>query len=393
MRSYNGTMLDYINEELAELKRAGLYRSLKKIDKTDGRLVEINGKKLINFCSNNYLGLANHPKVIEAANLACQEFGAGSGASRLISGNLEIHEKLEARIAGFKSRSAALVFPTGFMANLGVIGSLMDENDTIIIDRLNHASIVDACRLSKAKLQVYPHKDMAALGQVLQRSDKFKKRLIVTDSIFSMDGDIAPLPQIVELAKKYDALTMIDEAHATGVLGTRGRGLEEHFGLEGSVDIIMGTLSKAVGSLGGFVAGSQELIDLLKNKARSFIYTTALPPSACAASLAAFELIENEPEHLGNLRENIKTLTRLRSTAPPLPEGEGKTPILPIIIGPAEKTVEISQQLFEQGSFISAIRPPTVPKGQSRLRLTLTALHTKEDIECLASLLRALIPA
>jgi 8-amino-7-oxononanoate synthase len=386
-------MLEFINEELSELKQAGLYRSLRKIDKTNGRLVEINGHKLLNFCSNNYLGLANHPKVIAAAQAALEEFGAGAGASRLISGNLELHERLEAKLAGFKSRAAALVFPSGFAANLGVIGSLASENDTVIIDRLDHASIIDACRLSKAKLQVYPHQDMAALEKVLQRSDKFKKRLIITDSVFSMDGDLAPLAEIVGLAKKYGALTMIDEAHATGVLGSRGKGLEEHFGLTGQVDIVMGTLSKALGSLGGFVAGSSELIDFLKNQARSFIYTTALPASACAAALAALEIIENEPEHIGKLRENITALTRWRSTVPPLPEGEGKTPIIPIIIGDSKKAVEISDKLFEQGFCLSAIRPPTVPAGTARLRLTLTALQTKEDIACLASSLRALIPA
>ena len=215
-------MLEFINEELNDLKQAGLYRSLKKIDKTDGRYVEINGQRLLNFCSNNYLGLANHPQVIAAATAALEKFGAGAGASRLIAGNLELHERLEAKLAEFKSRPAALVFPSGFAANLGVIGSLVDENDTVIIDRLDHASIIDACRLAKAKLQVYPHKDMAALEKVLRRSDKFKKKLIITDSVFSMDGDLAPLAEIVGLAKKYSALTMIDEAHATGVIGSRG---------------------------------------------------------------------------------------------------------------------------------------------------------------------------
>jgi 8-amino-7-oxononanoate synthase len=400
---YNGVMLDYLGRELEDLKRAGLYRAVRTIDKTDGRYVEINGQKLLNFCSNNYLGLANHPKVIAAARAALEEFGAGAGASRLVSGNLELHERLEAKLAAFKSRPAALVFPSGFAANLGVIGSLVDENDTVIIDRLNHASIIDACRLSKAKLQVYPHKDMAALEKVLQRSAKFKKKLIVTDSVFSMDGDLAPLPEIVGLAKKYGALTMIDEAHATGVIGSRGKGIEEHFGLEGEVDVVMGTLSKALGSLGGFVAGSAGLIDYLKNKARSFIYTTALPASACAAALAALELIESEPSLLRNLRRNVEILTPsmisplLRGRCPNEMRTEGVespiVPIIPIMIGDAHKAVEISDKLFEQGFFLSAIRPPTVPEGTACLRLTLTALQTKEDIECLASSLRGLIPA
>jgi 8-amino-7-oxononanoate synthase len=397
---YNEIMLEFINQELNELKQAGLYRSLKTIDKTDGRYVEINGQKLLNFCSNNYLGLANHPQVISAAKAALDEFGAGAGASRLVAGNLALHEQLEAKLAEFKSRAAALVFPSGFAANLGVIGSLVDENDTIIIDRLDHASIIDACRLSKAKLQVYPHKDMAALEKILQRSDKFKKKLIVTDSVFSMDGDLAPLPEIVKLAKAYGALTMIDEAHATGVIGSRGKGIEEHFGLEGKVDIVMGTLSKALGSLGGFVAGSSELIDYLKNKARSFIYTTALPASACAAALAALELIESEPSLLRNLRINSRFLREeiSRINSADFHSGtetlvSGSVPIVPIIIGDANKAVEISDKLFAQGFLLSAIRPPTVPEGTARLRVTLTALQTKEDIECLASLLQGLIPA
>ncbi|MBN3033380.1 MAG: 8-amino-7-oxononanoate synthase [Candidatus Saganbacteria bacterium] len=393
-------MLEFINEELAELKQSGLYRSLKRIDKTDGRFVEINGKKLLNFCSNNYLGLANHPKVIAAAKQALDEYGAGSGASRLISGDLELHEELEAKIAACKGREAALLFPAGFMANLGAIGALAGEGDTIIIDRLDHASIIDACRLSKAKLQVYPHGDLAALEKALERSNKFNKRLIVTDSVFSMDGDLAPLPEIVELAKKYSALTMIDEAHATGVIGKTGRGAEEHFGLKGEVDIVMGTLSKALGSLGGFVAGSSELIDFLKNKSRSFIYTTALPPAACAAALAALELIESEPKLLRNLRMNSRFLKeKVEEVFRPPFNGDLKvaatfeSPIVPIIVGEAGKAKRLSEQLFDKGIFLSAIRPPTVPEGTARLRLTVTALHTKEDIECLASSLRGLIPA
>jgi len=373
-------MLEFLEEQLKQLKEAGLYRSLKTITKTNGRFIEIDGKEYINFCSNDYLGLSHHPKVIEAAQAACKEFGAGSGASRLISGNTILHEELERKIARFKGREAAIVFPTGYMANLGVITSLVGEGDTIIIDRLNHASIIDACRLSRAKLQVYPHKDMAALEKILQRSTKFKKRLIVTDSVFSMDGDIAPLPEIAQLAKKYGAITMIDEAHATGVLGKTGRGAEEQFGIEGQIDIVMGTLSKAIGSLGGFVAGSESLIDYLRNKARSFIYTTALPPSVCAASIAALGIIESQPELIRNLRINSRLLG-------------SETPIIPIIIKDLNKTMEISARLFEKGILASGIRPPTVPNNECRIRLTVTALHTKEDIECLASLLQELIPA
>jgi glycine C-acetyltransferase/8-amino-7-oxononanoate synthase len=394
-------MLEFINEELKQLKGTGLYRELRTIEKTDGRTITIDGKSYLNFCSNNYLGLANHPRIIEAAQKATAEYGAGAGASRLISGNTIIHEKLEKKLAEFKKREAAIVFPTGFMANLGVITALLDEKDTVIIDRLDHASIIDACRLSRAKLQVFPHKDMKALEKTLSKSQNFNKRLIVTDSVFSMDGDLAPLPEIWSLANKYRSLVMIDEAHATGVLGKCGRGLEEHFNCEGKTDIVMGTLSKAIGSLGGFVAGSRELIDYLRNKARSFIYTTALPPASCAAALAVLELIEKDVSLLNKLRENIhyyiSPATKRRGSIIYKEPGRSApgslSPIIPIIIGPAEKTVEISNQLFSRGILLSAIRPPTVPQGQSRLRLTICAQHTKEDIDCLASLLQELIPA
>lgn len=380
-------MQDFLEEELRSLKAAGLYRSLKTIEKTDGRTVTIDGKTYLNFCSNNYLGLANHPKVIAAAKSAIDEYGAGAGASRLISGNLILHEKLERKIAEFKKREAAIIFPTGYMANLGVVSALVDEKDTVIFDRLDHASIIDTCKLSRAKLQVFPHRDMKALEKILGRSQNFNQRLIITDSVFSMDGDLAPLPDIFELAKKHKALVMIDEAHATGVLGKTGRGLEEHFNCEGRTDIVMGTLSKAIGSLGGFVAGSSQLIDYLRNKSRPFIYTTALPAPSAAAALAALELIENDPGLLEKLRENLKYFYALRSTL------HAPSPIIPIVLGSAERAVEISQEFFTRGILLSAIRPPTVPQGQSRLRLTVCAQHTKEDIACLASSLRELIPA
>jgi len=350
-------MFEFIDQELAELKKTGLYRELRVVDRNKYKI----------FCSNDYLGLSQHPKVKEQAIKIIKEFGFGAGASRLISGNTIIHEELEKRIAKYKDREAAIVFPTGYMTNLGTITSLVNENDTVIIDRLNHASIIDACRLSKAKLQVYPHKDMKSLEKILKRSDKYHKRLIVTDHVFSMDGDIAPLDEIVKLAKKYKAMTMTDEAHAIGLSSNK------------DIDIVMGTLSKAFGSLGGYVAGSHKLVDYLKNKARSFIYTTALPPAACAAAIAALDVIESQPELIKKLRMNSRFFG-------------SETPIIPIIIGDADKTMTISQKLFEKGIFVSGIRPPTVPKGQSRLRITVTANHTKEDLECLASSLQELTP-
>lgn len=379
--------MDFITDEIKTLKEQGLYRSLKTIEHYDGPVVTIDGKEFLLFCSNNYLGLANHPKVIEEAIKATKKFGFGSGASRLISGNSILHQTLEKEIAKFKNREAALVFPTGYMANVGTISALLNEGDAVIVDRLNHASIIDACRLSKAKILPYPHKDMAGLGKILKKSGSFRKRLIITDSVFSMDGDIAPLPDIIRLAKKYDAMTMIDEAHATGVIGEGGRGLEQHFGLTGQADIVMGTLSKALGSLGGFIAGGKSLIEYLINKSRSFIYTTALPPAACAAALASLQIIEARPEHLRNLWKNVgylkKELTGLKFNT-----GESGTPIIPIIIGDLNKTMELSQYLYDNGIFVSGIRPPTVPKDECRIRLTVMATHTQKDIDKLLGALK-----
>ncbi|MGB9612928.1 MAG: 8-amino-7-oxononanoate synthase [Candidatus Margulisiibacteriota bacterium] len=373
-------MFEFLTQELEFLKSIGLYRELKTIEKIDGSKIIIAGRKLINFCSNDYLGLSQHPKVKERTIEIIKEFGVGAGASRLISGNTIIHEELERKIAKFKKREAAIVFPTGYQANLGVISCLVEEKDTVIIDRLNHASIIDACRLSKAQMQVYPHQDLMRLENILQRSEKFRRRLIITDSVFSMDGDLAPLPEIIKLAKKYQALVMIDEAHATGVIGKTGRGLEEFFNIEGQADIVMGTFSKALGSIGGFVCGSLELITYLRNKARSFIYTTALPAAICAAALAALEIIENEPELINQLWKNINKVNPSAQSA-----------IIPIIIGELNKTMEISTKFFENGIFLSGIRPPTVPKNQCRLRLTITAAHTENDLEHLRSLIRKLI--
>ncbi len=283
--------LQYISDQLLMLKQSGLYRDPKVIDSpTDSRVI-IDEKSYLAFCSNNYLGLANDERLKDAAVSAIQKYGWGSGASRLVCGSLRPHQVLEQTLARFKATQASIVFPSGYMANLGVISALVGQQDTVIIDRLCHASIVDGCRLSQAKLQVYPHCDLDALEGILKRSPKYARRLIITDSIFSMDGDLAPLPGLVKLARQYGAIIMVDEAHATGVLGQHGRGAVEHFGLEDELDIVMGTLSKAVGSLGGFVAGSHEVIDFLRQRARSFIYTTALPPAACAASIAGLKII------------------------------------------------------------------------------------------------------
>jgi len=374
---------------LNDLARSGLLRELRRVDGMQGATLQIEGRERVCLCSNNYLSLASRPELIRAACKAAEEFGCGSGASRLISGNMALHEELEAVIARFKGRPTAILFPTGYMANVGAISALVSNKDAVIVDKLDHASIIDGCRLSGARMLVYRHYDPARLDLVLRRAANHRRKLVVTDSVFSMDGDIAPLPPIIDVCNKHGAMLMIDEAHATGVLGATGRGTEEHFGItQGdphSRPIIMGTLSKAVGSLGGFVAGSQELIDYLRNTARSFIYTTAPPPAVCAASLAGLKLIETDLHPLEKLRSNIRLFNRLLKEAFPdaggfLSQSSPVTPIIPIQIGDAGKAVEVSGKLFEAGYLCPAIRPPTVPEGTTRLRVSLQADHTEGQL-------------
>lgn len=372
--------MDFLNKELVELEKNGLYRRLRTITSSQEASVEIAGKKYLSFCSNNYLGLSTHPKLIDAAVRATEKYGCSAGASRLISGTMQLHTELEDRLAQFEEKPAALLFTTGYCANVGAITSLMNEEDTILFDRLNHASIVDAARLSRAKLQVYPHNDMDKLEALLKRSRKYRRRLIVTDSVFSMDGDFAPLPQIVELARKYEAYTMVDEAHATGVIGSKGKGVCEHFNVEDKIDIIMGTLSKAVGSLGGFVVGDSALIEFLKNKARSFIYTTALPPGVCAAAMAGLDIIEQEPGFRKQYWDKVDRVKKeLLKMGFDLMNTESH--ILPILTKDAFKTMEISKHLYDLGILIPAVRIPTVPKNTNRLRLSIMATHTHEDLD------------
>ncbi len=402
---------------LDELAEAGLLRRPVTVEGAQGPHVRVNGADYVCFCSNNYLGLANHPKLIEAAKAAADEYGTGSGASRLVSGTMAIHRELEDAVARFKGAEAAIVFPTGYMANVGTIPALAGKGDTIFCDRLNHASIFDGCRLSGATLRVYAHKDAAKLDDLLAR-EREGRALVVTDTVFSMDGDLAPLPDLVDVCERRGAMLMIDEAHATGVLGANGRGAAEHFGLHArrladggqecpphqSEDetapvapafsssapndlIVMGTLSKAAGSLGGYVAGSRDLIDLLVNKARSFIYTTALPPAVCGASMAALRIIEQEPERREALWARTKQLQDgLRSLG--LEIGPTQTPITPVIVGESDAAVELSAKLFERGILAPAIRPPTVPEGAARIRLTPMATHTPDDIDALLAALR-----
>lgn len=373
-------MLDFIASELEEIKREGLYRSLRCVEGHQGARITLDGRDCINLCSNNYLGLANNPGLKRAAVQAVQKYGCGSGASRLVCGNLSLHTILEERLAQFKGQESALVFNSGYCTNLGLIASLVGRGDCVFSDRLNHASIYDAILLSRAELKRYPHRDMDALKCFLEKARHYKKRLIVTDTVFSMDGDIAPLPEIVDLARRFDAMIMVDEAHATGVFGMNRRGLVEHFGLEDEIAIQMGTLSKAIGSCGGYVAGKKALCAYLINTARPFIYTTALPPSVLASCIAAIDIIEHQAWVTKALWDNVRFLRRgLIDKGFDLMGSESQ--IMPILIGESKKTVEFSRLLLEKGLFIQAIRPPSVPQGSARLRLTVTAAHKRQDLE------------
>ncbi len=364
---------------LERLREQNLYRSLRPLEGAQQAHVVFEGQKVINFCSNNYLGLANDPRLLQAAHRALDKEGLGSGASRLICGNMASHQELENRLATFKQAEKVLVFSSGYMANVGIISALCDREDIVLSDKLNHASIVDGILLSRAKCRRYPHKDMKALEEMLSISQNYRKRLIVTDSVFSMDGDTASLKEIVALAQKYGAMVMVDEAHGFGVLGEHGRGLSEELHVEEAIDIHMGTLSKAAGSFGAYVCGSKALIDLLINKARSFIYTTAMPPAVAAASIEAINIIEREPERRAQLKENANYLRQGLENLGFDTMGS-TTPIIPVLLRDASMATELAKKLLARGIFVQGIRPPTVPEGTARLRITVMATHTKEDI-------------
>lgn len=372
--------LDFL-QELKSLKKQNLYRSLRTVESAQDAWVTLEGRRVLNLCSNNYLGLASHPDVKGAAVEATRAWGCGSGASRLICGTLTPHRALENRLAAFKGTGAALLYTSGYTANLGIIPALVGKGDIVFSDELNHASIIDGCRLSAARVVVFPHNNLVVLENKLRRTaGKPGRKLIVVDSVFSMDGDLAPLPELAHLADKYRCLFMVDEAHATGVLGPGGRGMVAYFGLEKSVTVAMGTLSKALGSLGGFAAGSAAMADFLINKSRSFIYTTALPPGAAAAAGAALTLLENKPsltrkvqDNARHLREGLKNLgcdTR-----------NSQTQIIPVVVGDAARALEMSRLLFDEGVLATAVRPPTVPEGTGRIRTTVMATHTSDDLD------------
>lgn len=345
-----------------------------------GPSVTVNHKKVIQLSSNNYLGFTSHPRLIKAAQEAAQQFGAGTGSVRTIAGTFTMHQELEKKLAAFKKTEAALVFQSGFTTNQGVLSSILSKDDIVISDELNHASIIDGIRLTKADKKVYQHVNMSDLEKVLRKSMNYRMRLIVTDGVFSMDGNIAPLPDIVELAEKYDAFVMVDDAHASGVLGENGRGTVNHFGLDGRVHIQVGTLSKAIGVLGGYAAGSKVLIDYLRHKGRPFLFSTSHPPAVTAACMEAIDVLLEEPEHMERLWENThyfkSMLVQMGFTLT-----QSETPILPILIGDEGAAKQFSDQLLSQGVFAQSIVFPTVAKGKARIRTIITAEHTKEELD------------
>ncbi|GAB6099349.1 8-amino-7-oxononanoate synthase [Halanaerocella petrolearia] len=372
-------MKDWVGE-LDRLKEVGLYRELSVLEDAQAPQTIVDGQEIIMLASNNYLGLSVNPKVKDEVIKIVEDYGTSSGGSRLTTGNYDLHQELEEKLANFKKSEAAIVFNTGYMTNLGVLTTVVGDEDLIISDELNHASIIDACRLSKAEVAIYQHANLDDLRAKLEAGQNYNRRLIVTDGVFSMDGDLAPLPAIVELAQEYNALVMVDDAHGTGVLGENGAGSSQYFNLQDEVDIQVGTLSKALAAEGGFVAGSQELIDLLCNKARSFIYSTALAPGTIAASLASLQYLQDNPQVLERLWRNIKLLkTGLQDLGYQLLPSNSA--IIPIMIGDEEETMKLSRSLLEEGILAPGIRPPTVPEGTSRIRVTVMANHQVQDLE------------
>ncbi|CCQ95255.1 putative 8-amino-7-oxononanoate synthase/2-amino-3-ketobutyrate coenzyme A ligase [[Clostridium] ultunense Esp] len=373
--------LNYLKEKIEELKKEGVYRKLPILEGANEAEIILNGEKVINLSSNNYLGFANHPRLKKAAIEAVEKYGAGAGAVRTIVGNMSIHEELEELLAEFKREEAAFIYQSGFNCNAGTIQAITEAGDLIISDELNHASIIDGTRLSKADRKIFKHSDLDNLEQVLKENrDKYKNVLIITDGVFSMDGDIAKLPEIVELAEKYEAMTYVDDAHGSGVLGESGRGTVDHFGLHGRVDFSIGTLSKAIGVVGGYVAGSKTMYEWLNHRARPVLFSTSLPPAAVGAIMEAIKMLMESTEYTDKLWDNAKYFKQKLGTLG-FNTGHSETPITPVIIGDEAETMEFSKKLLENGVFVSAIVFPTVPRGTGRVRCMVTAGHTKEQLD------------
>jgi glycine C-acetyltransferase len=376
-----GNSLFYLHEQIEQWRREGTYQRLRVLESESAAKSRFDGKDVINLASNNYLGLTTHPKLREAAIEATRKYGVGSGAVRTISGTMSLHMRLEERIAAFKRVEACVVFQSGFAANAGTVAAILGPEDHIISDELNHASIIDGCRLSKAKIHVFPHKDVAAAEKILEELESAPgRKLLITDGVFSMDGDIAPLPGLVETAARHGAIMMIDDAHSSGVLGRNGRGTVDHFDLHGRVDVQVGTLSKAIGVLGGYVCGSRDLIDFLYHRARPFLFSTSHPPAVAASCLAAFDVLEQEPERIRNLWENTKYF-KAGLAAAGFDTGASETPITPVLVGDAALAHRLSRELFEEGVLATGIGFPTVPKDRARVRTIVAATHTKGELD------------
>jgi glycine C-acetyltransferase len=373
--------LSYLGDQLDAWRKEGTYQRLRVLESESAAESRFDGKQVINLASNNYLGLTTHPKLREAALAAVRKYGVGSGAVRTISGTMRLHLELEERIAAFKNVEASVVFQSGFAANAGTVAAILGPEDHIISDELNHASIIDGCRLSKAKIHVFPHKDVAAAEKTLAGLRETPgRKLLISDGVFSMDGDIGPLPGLAAAAEMHGAIMMVDDAHASGVLGRNGRGTIDHFGVHGRVHVQVGTLSKAIGVLGGYVCGSRDLIEFLYHRARPFLFSTSHPPAVAAACLAAFDVLEQEPERIQALWDNTKYFKAGLASAG-FNTGMSETPITPVIAGEAQTAQDLSRLLFEEGVFTPAIVFPTVPKGQSRVRTIVTAEHTQDDLQ------------
>jgi glycine C-acetyltransferase len=378
--------LAYLTSILNELKEKGTHFRLRVLDDQQAPVCHYDGKQVINLASNNYLGLANHPKLIEAALKATRELGVGSGAVRTIAGTMKIHIELEEKIARFKNVEACVVFQSGFAANAGTVSAILGKDDFILSDELNHASIIDGARLSRAKIKVFRHKDVAHCEELLKEiASEPGHKLVITDGVFSMDGDIGPVDKLAALAEKYGAIMMVDDAHASGVLGRNGRGSIDHFNMHGRVDVQVGTLSKAIGALGGYVCGSKDLIDYLYHRARPFLFSTSHPPSVAATCIAAFDILEQEPERIDRLWDNTRYFQGQLRTAGFNVGGVStpatETPITPVILGEGRVAMEFSRALFDEGVMGTGIAFPTVPEGKARIRLIITSEHTRKQLD------------
>ena len=372
---------DWITQEIEGLKTQGLYNSIRTIGSPQGAWLVVDGKKVLNFCSNNYLGLANHPKLVAAAKKAVDEMGVGPAAVRTIAGTTTLHLELEKRLAAFKGVEAAITFQSGFTANLATIPALVGKEDVIFSDRLNHASIIDGCRLSGGKIIPYEHCDVVSLESVIKENlSQYHRAIIITDGVFSMDGDVAPLDKIYEVAQRYDLLLMVDDAHGEGVLGRGGRGIVDHFGLHGKVDVEVGTLSKAFGVVGGVVAGNATIVEWLRQRGRPFLFSSAVTPPDAAACIAAIQLLESSTELVDRLWDNAKYFKgEMKGLG--FNTGASTTPITPVLLGEAPLAQQFSRELFETGVFAMALGFPTVPQGKARIRVMISAAHEKKDLD------------